>query len=106
MPSPPGEFKNLASEFCTVERTRPPVNGDQAEMAKSLLNDKFPKAKLDELTKKCSRPENCEILASSVKANKAVSKKTPKRQIVAEMQMCQTMFMSSGLYSSIWCGER
>ena len=90
-----GEFQTFASEFSVTEKTSAPVDDDLAKIVMGLINDKLPKMKLDELTEKYSRPENCEFLVAP-KTNKAVWNQLRESTKKADngMQKCQKMFMS------------
>lgn len=91
-----GEFKDFASEFSTTDKTSPRVVEDLVKIVKSLINDKLPKTKLDELTEKYSRPENCELLVAP-KINRTVWNQLRENTRKADngMQKCQKMFISS-----------
>lgn len=90
------DFKELTQQFATSEKTSPPIDGDLAKMIDDLINDKLPKAKLEELTDKYCRPENCNNLVAP-KTNKAVwnQLKDQTKKLDTGMQKCQKLFLSS-----------
>ena len=65
------DFKALALEFSTVEKTSAALHTDLAELVNGLINDKVPKEKLDQLQDKYLRPENCPWLMPP-KVNKQI----------------------------------
>ena len=90
------DFQNFVMEFSTSEKTGPPINDDLAKIVNTLLSDKLSKLKIDELTEKYSRPENCEYLVAP-KTNKAVWNQLRENSKKADMglQKCQQFFMGS-----------
>ena len=76
-PSEPSEgssgdsFKSLAVEFSVAEKTAPAIDSNLAEIVKSLLLEKLPKDKLEEVQNRYLRPENCTNLVAP-KINKQI----------------------------------
>ena len=64
-------FKSLAEEFSVAEKTAPAIDSNLAEIVKSLLLEKLPKDKLEEVQNKSLRPENCTNLVAP-KINKQI----------------------------------
>ena len=69
--APKSSFDNLAEEFSTADKTSAPVNAKLATMIEERIKDNLPKAKLEQLVEKYSRPENCKLLVSP-KVNRAI----------------------------------
>ena len=65
------DLKDLSAEFSTNERTSSSIDGDLLKIIEGLINNKLPKEKIDGLTDKYPRPENCKLLVVS-KTNRAV----------------------------------
>ena len=97
------EFQDLAQEFATSEKTSPPIDDDLVKIIDGLINDKLPKAKLDELTDKYARPENCKLLLAP-KTNKTVwsQLKDNTKKADTGLQRCQRMFLTSA-YAILEC---
>lgn len=64
-------FKDLVEEFSISEKTSPAISSGLADIVNSLLKDKLPKEKLEEVQKKYCRPENCPNLLAP-KVNKQI----------------------------------
>ena len=65
-------FKSLVQEFSVTEKTSPATDANLEEIkVKSLLNEKLPKEKLNEVQAKYLRPENCTNLVAP-KINKQI----------------------------------
>ena len=65
------DLKDLSAEFSTNERTSSSIDGDLLKIIEGLIKNKLPKEKIDGLTEKYPRPENCKLLIVS-KTNRAV----------------------------------
>ena len=56
------DLKDLSAEFSTNERTSSSVDGDLLKIIEGLVDNKLSKEKIDGLTEKYPRPENCKVL--------------------------------------------
>ena len=72
-----GDLKDLAAEFSTNERTSSSIDDDLLKIIEGLINNKLPKEKIDGLTEKYPRAENCKLLEVR-KANRAVWNQTQR----------------------------
>ena len=83
-------------EFSTNERTSSSISDDLRKIIAGIINNKLPKEKIDGLTEKYPRPENCKLLVVP-KTNRAVwnqFKATTKKGNMG-MQKCQKLFMAA-----------
>ena len=100
------DFKALALEFSTVEKTSAALQTDLAELVNGLINDKVPKEKLDQLQDKYLRPENCPWLMPP-KVNKQIWQQLRQetRNSDSAFQKAQG-FLMSGIYALLQlCNE-
>ena len=90
------QLGDLVQEFSTSEKTSPAVDSELAKIIEGLINNKLPKAKLDELTERYHRPENCTFLLAP-KANKAIwsQLKDSTKKADIGMQKCQALFLTA-----------
>ena len=65
------DLRDLSAEFSTNERTSSSIDGDLLKIIEGLINNKLPKEKIDGLTEKYPRPENCKALVVP-RTNRAV----------------------------------
>ena len=88
------QLKDLAQEFSTGEKTSPAVGGELAKIIQGLINNRLPKAKLDELHGKYLQPENCNLLLAP-KASKTIWSqfKDSSRKAHIGKQKCQALFL-------------
>ena len=96
------QLGHLAQEFSTSEKTSPAVDSELARIIEGLINNKLPKAKLDELTERYHRPENSTFLLAP-KANKTIwsQLKDSTKKADIGMQMC--FISDSGVCNSSSC---
>ena len=94
------QLGDLAQEFSTSEKTGPAVDIELATILEGLINNKLPKAKLDELTERYHQPENCNFLLAP-KANKTIwsQLKDSTKKADIGMQKCQTLFLKAAYAS-------
>ena len=91
-----GQLGDLTQEFSTCEKTGQAVDAELATILEGMINNKLPKAKLDELTERYHRPENCNFLLAP-KANKTIwsQLKDSTKKADVGMQKCQTLFLKA-----------
>ena len=65
------DLKDLAAEFSTNERTSSSIDDDLLKIIEGLVDNKLPNEKIDGLTEKYPRPENCNLFVVP-KTNRAV----------------------------------
>ena len=65
------DLKDLSAEFSTKETTSSSIDGDPLKIIEGLINNKLPKEKIDGLTEKYPRSENCKVIVVP-KTNRAV----------------------------------
>ena len=65
------DLKDLSAELSTNERTSSSIDDDLLKIIEGLINNKLPKEKIDGLTEKYPRPENCKVIVVP-KTNRAV----------------------------------
>ena len=84
------------AEFSTNERTSSSIDDDLLKIIEGLINNKLPKEKIDGLTEKYPRPENCKLLVVP-KTNRAVwnQLKDATKKADMGMQKCQKLFMTA-----------
>ena len=100
------DFRALALEFSTVEKTSAALHTDLVELVNGLINDKVPKEKLDQLQDKYLRPENCPWLMPP-KVNKHIWQQLRQetRNSDSAFQKAQG-FLMSGIYALLQlCNE-
>ncbi len=100
------DYKALALEFSTVEKTSAALHTDLAELVNGLISDKVPKEKLDQLQNKYLRPENCPWLMPP-KVNKQIWQQLRQetRNSDSAFQKAQG-FLMSGIYALLQlCNE-
>ena len=92
-------LKSLAEEFSVAEKTAPAIDSNLAEIVKSLLLEKLPKDKLEEVQSKYLRPENCTNLVAP-KINKQIWQQLRQetRNNDSAFQKTQSLLLS-GLYA-------
>ena len=92
-------FRSLAEEFSVAEKTAPAIDSNLAEIVKSLLLEKLPKDKLEEVQSKYLRPENCTNLVAP-KINKQIWQQLRQetRNNDSAFQKAQSLLLS-GLYA-------
>ena len=56
-----GDLKDLAADFSTNERTSSSIDDDLFNIIEGLIDNKLPKDKIEGLTEKCLRLENCKL---------------------------------------------
>ena len=91
-----GDLKDLAAKFSTKERTSSSIEDDLLKIIEGVINNQLPKEKIDRLTEKYPRPENCKLLVVP-KTNRAVwnQLKDATKKADMGMQKCQKLFMAA-----------
>ena len=91
-----GDLKDLAAEFSTNRRRSSSIGNDLLKIIEGLINNKFPKEKIDGLMEKYPRPKNCNLLVVP-KTNRAVwnQLKDATKKTYMGMQKCQKLFMAA-----------
>ena len=97
-----GDLKDLEGEFWvlnTKKTTSSPIDDDLMKNIGGLINNKLPKEKIDGLTGKYPRPENCKLFVVP-KTNRAFginSKRVPKKPTWDRcyVEKCHKLFWSA-----------
>ncbi len=100
------DFKALALEFSTVEKTSAALDTDLAELVNGLINDRVPKEKLDQSQDKYLRPENCPWLMPP-KVNKQIWQQLRQETRNSDFAFQRALgFLMSGIYALLQlCNE-